>query len=94
MTAAEPKEVVMELSAAKAREVSAGCEVQHSGCAEQSGMPCSDTEKKRLIIAADTVVAADGMILGKPKDEADAVRMLTMLQGRTHQVYTGAAQLL
>lgn len=93
MTAAEPKEVVMELSAAKAREVSAGCEVQHSGCAEQSGMPCSDTEKKRLIIAADTVVAADGMILGKPKDEADAVRMLTMLQGRTHQVYTGVTLL-
>lgn len=42
-----------------------------------------------LIIGADTVVVKDGQILGKPKDEADAVHMLTMLQGTTHQVYTG-----
>ena len=42
-----------------------------------------------VIVAADTVVAADGRILGKPRDEADARAMLTLLSGRTHAVYTG-----
>lgn len=45
--------------------------------------------RKGIIIAADTVVCLDGEILGKPKDEADAARMLSMLSGRTHEVYTG-----
>lgn len=42
-----------------------------------------------IVIGADTVVACDQEILGKPIDETDALRMLRMLQGRTHQVYTG-----
>ena len=42
-----------------------------------------------LIIAADTVVAIDGRILGKPRDRQDAVRMLALLSGRTNTVYTG-----
>lgn len=42
-----------------------------------------------MIIGADTVVSVDGEILGKPKDREDAYRMLSMLQGRGHQVYTG-----
>ena len=42
-----------------------------------------------VVIAADTIVVCDGEILGKPKDEADATRMLTMLSGRDHQVMTG-----
>jgi septum formation protein len=42
-----------------------------------------------LIIAADTVVVCDGRILGKPRDEEDAFRMLRLLSGRTHEVYTG-----
>lgn len=42
-----------------------------------------------VVIGADTVVAVDDQILGKPADEAHAVAMLTALQGRTHQVYTG-----
>lgn len=42
-----------------------------------------------LVIAADTVVAADQMILGKPRDTDDAARMLRMLSNKTHQVYTG-----
>ena len=41
-----------------------------------------------LVIAADTIVVCDDEILGKPQDEADALRMLTMLSGRTHQVMT------
>ena len=46
-----------------------------------------------LVIGADTVVVLDGKILGKPKDEADAFQMLSALQGRAHQVYTGVAML-
>ena len=42
-----------------------------------------------IVIGADTVVAVDDQILGKPADEADAVRMISLIQGRTHQVYTG-----
>mgnify|MGYP000246759898 FL=1 len=42
-----------------------------------------------LVITADTIVYVDGMVLGKPVDEADACRMLRMLSGRTHQVITG-----
>lgn len=41
------------------------------------------------ILAADTLVSFGGRSLGKPKDEEDAVRMLTLLSGQTHQVYTG-----
>lgn len=44
---------------------------------------------ERTVLGADTIVVLDGAILGKPQDEADARRMLTALQGRTHQVYTG-----
>lgn len=47
------------------------------------------TDKKRYIIGADTVVAFEGRILEKPIDEADAVRMLKMLSGKKHSVYTG-----
>ena len=42
-----------------------------------------------FVVAADTVVYLDGDILGKPRDRADAVRMLRALSGRPHQVYTG-----
>ena len=45
----------------------------------------------RFVLAADTLVAADGIPLGKPRDGKDAARMLRMLSGRTHQVYTGVS---
>lgn len=44
-----------------------------------------------IVIAADTIVVLNDTILGKPVDAADAVRMLAMLAGRTHQVMTGVA---
>ena len=46
-------------------------------------------EKGSVVVAADTIVVCQGQILGKPRDEADAVRMLTLLSGRDHQVMTG-----
>ena len=42
-----------------------------------------------MVIAADTVVALEDKILGKPKDEEDAFNMLSALSGRNHTVYTG-----
>lgn len=42
-----------------------------------------------LVIAADTVVAMDGIVLGKPADEMDAFRMLSALSGVRHHVFTG-----
>jgi septum formation protein len=46
-------------------------------------------EKEDTVIAADTIVVCAGQVLGKPRDEADAVRMLSLLSGRDHQVMTG-----
>lgn len=42
-----------------------------------------------IIIGADTVVSIDGVILGKPKDRSDAFKMLKMLSGKYHSVFTG-----
>ena len=42
-----------------------------------------------LVITADTIVAVDGRILGKPADRTEAVEMLRLLSGRRHQVVTG-----
>lgn len=42
-----------------------------------------------IVIGADTVVAIDGKILGKPKDENEAMTMLELLSGREHSVFTG-----
>lgn len=49
--------------------------------------------KSGLIIAADTVVALDGAVLGKPSDELEAFKMLSTLSGCRHQVYTGVTVL-
>jgi septum formation protein len=42
-----------------------------------------------IVASADTIVYLDGQILNKPKDADDAARMLNLLSGRTHQVFTG-----
>ncbi len=47
-----------------------------------------------LIIGADTVVVLDGQILGKPKGEEDAKKMLSFLQGKSHKVYTGVTLII
>ena len=48
---------------------------------------------ENVIIAADTIVWLDGGLLGKPRDEADAARMLGLLSGREHEVWTGVCVL-
>lgn len=47
--------------------------------------------KEDLVIGSDTIVVVDNTILGKPKDKEDAVRMLSMLSGKTHEVITGVS---
>ena len=42
-----------------------------------------------VVIAADTIVVCEGKVLGKPRDEEDAFRILTLLAGRHHEVMTG-----
>jgi septum formation protein len=48
-------------------------------------------EESLVVLGADTTVVCDGEILGKPADAEDAIRMLRMLAGRTHEVMTGVA---
>ncbi len=51
------------------------------------------TGSRNVVVAADTIVVLGKHILGKPKDEADARRMLTMLSGKRHEVITGVCVL-
>ncbi len=50
-----------------------------------SGLQAQDA----LVIGADTIVVCDGAVMGKPHTEKEAFAMLSRLQGKTHQVYTG-----
>lgn len=83
ITQTNPEQMVMELSRQKAEDVMEQLET----AGKVQG------ERDCLVIGADTVVAFGGEILGKPKHEEDAYRMLHLLQGKTHQVYTGVTLL-
>jgi septum formation protein len=83
VTKTAPEEVVLELSKQKAEEVAAGILLYNEKHPELV------TPQDILVIGADTVVAYGGRILGKPKDEDDAERMLNLLSGQIHSVYTG-----
>ena len=76
ITSKVPQDVVMQLSSQKAEDVYNKYKLSHP-------------VENFLVIGADTIVAIDGMILGKPKTEADAYSMISRLQGNMHQVYTG-----
>ena len=53
----------------------------------------TEREEDDVVIAADTIVVCGGEVLGKPRDEEDARRMLRLLSGRDHQVMTGVTVL-
>lgn len=82
ITESEPDKVVRELSCQKAENVFEILKAE--GKTDKAPM---------VIIGADTVVACDGEIMGKPKDEDDARRMLKLLRGRSHSVWTGVTML-
>lgn len=83
--ATEPAEYVMELSFLKAEDVAGKIPVMYDA---------RGINQDFVVIGSDTVVAAEGEILGKPKDKADAKRMISMLSGKTHQVYTGVTLMI
>lgn len=83
-----PYEVVQELASQKAKEV-AGMVKAYENAHEELVTP-----QDIMVIGADTIVAYENQILGKPKDEEDAFRMLSMLSGNTHAVYTGVSIVL
>lgn len=59
--------------------------------AYQKAMDVFKNHNDDLVIGADTIVKVDNEILGKPKGEADAIRMLHLLQNKTHEVVTGVS---
>lgn len=59
--------------------------------AYRKAMAVANTLTNGLVLGADTIVVHEGQILGKPVDEADAKRMLSLLSGNVHTVYTGIA---
>lgn len=56
---------------------------------QRKAQAIADTQENGVIIASDTLVSLNGQALGKPCDTADAHRMLRMLSGETHEVFTG-----
>ena len=74
----EPSKVVEELSGQKAMFTAKALEKENGHVPEGC-----------IVLGADTIVSYEGRILGKPSDKEDAIQMLSMLQGNTHQVYTG-----
>lgn len=61
---------------------------------EKARAGARNASKPLPVLGADTDVVLDGRILGKPADEADAVRMLRALSGRSHEVYSAVAIVL
>ena len=59
--------------------------------AEQKALAIAEKYPNDIVIGSDTIVVLDGKIYGKPKDKADAHRMLRTLSGRIHTVLTGVA---
>ena len=63
--------------------------VERLARAKAAAVAKEHAEEGEPVVAADTIVALAGELLGKPADEADARRMLHALSGKTHQVATG-----
>ena len=59
--------------------------------AERKGAAIAKAKEDSVVISSDTLVELDGIPLGKPADEEDALRMLRALSGKTHSVHTGVA---
>ena len=82
ITSTVPAEVVQELSFLKAKDV-----FSKIGSGAYSAM----NREKVLVIGADTIVALEDEILGKPHSKENAISMLNHLQGKIHQVYTSVS---
>ena len=78
-TSTKPQKIVEELALMKAENVASDLQAE--------GVELKNT----IVIGADTIVVSDEEILGKPKNEDHAYKILLSLQGRAHEVYTGVA---
>ena len=85
ITSSIPSQVCVELSLQKALDVASMIRAYN----EKHDDIASDRDL--IIIGADTIVSVDDEILGKPKDDEEAVVMLKKLSGREHSVYTGVS---
>ena len=92
----DPAKLVEALSAHKAREIAERIKnsVDEQGqndlsAGSEDSEDSVELTNDTVIIGADTIVACDGEVLGKPVDRRDANRMIYMLQGRKHDVFTG-----
>lgn len=65
------------------------CQVVEELSYQKARAVAETAQEDAVVIGADTIVAFEGRILGKPWDEEEAAEMLRALQGKTHQVYTG-----
>jgi septum formation protein len=85
-------EIPFVVQAADIDETPLAGEAPHD-CAERlayaKALAVWKTRLQDVVLGADTIVVIDETILGKPRDEEDAVRMLRMLSGRVHRVITG-----
>ena len=86
----EPSALVRELALRKGMAVAKMIAAEFCNGADDGLTDGEDV----LVISSDTVVAADGEILGKPRDLADARDMLSHLEGRDHSVFSGIAAIL
>ena len=85
VSATAPKEICMELARMKALDVAS--QIRTYNETHDDLVTGADI----IVIGADTIVAKGDVILTKPKDEADAIRMLKLLSGDTHSVFTGVS---
>ena len=88
-----PAALVKALSGTKAGDIAAQL-CAGAEAADGAEHQAEKADGSFLVVGADTIVVHDGLVLGKPKDPEDAVRMLRELSGRTHHVYTGVTLIL
>ncbi len=93
----KPAELVVSLASSKAREVAGRILAEDAVFDKVAPLLASDTADsiaegaQTLILGADTIVVLNDQVLGKPVSNEDACRMLAVLSGQCHQVYTGIA---
>ena len=87
-----PEGVVRQLSLQKASDIAEQVREYLEKKQKEWGIRMEDSAamgEETIVLGADTVVSVDDRILGKPEDHDDAARMIRLLAGRAHSVYTG-----